>query len=253
MLPVAITAPNGTRFSSVVAGAVHTCGLTADGAAYCWGSNGSGQLGDGTVTNRPVPTAVAGGLSFTVLAAGGGHTCGITTGGAAYCWGNNETGQLGNGVTDQDPSRTPIAVSTTGLPAFTSLTAGDSHTCALAAGTGAYCWGYNYSGAVGNGAAHEIETTPVAVRSPDGALVAVATSNYHTCGLTATGKAFCWGSNNFAQLGDGTKADRSVPTAVATGLTFTALAPGDDHTCGVATTGTAYCWGVNDHGMMSAC
>lgn len=250
MLPVAIAAPNGTRFSSLVAGATHTCGLTAGGAAYCWGSNGGGQLGDGTVTGRKVPTAVAGGLSFTVLAAGNGHTCGITTGGAAYCWGYNENGQLGVGVANEDPNPRPVAVSTTGLPAFTSLTAGDSHTCALAAGTGAYCWGDNRNGAVGNGTAHEIETTPVAVRSPDGAFVAVATTGHHTCGLTAAGKAFCWGSNNGAQLGDGTRADRSVPTAVATGLTFTALAPGLDHTCGIAATGATYCWGVNDHGQL---
>src|SRR5207247_2203514 len=88
----------GRTFAAVSAGDYHTCGVTTSGAVYCWGLNGSGQLGDATTANRLVPTAVAGGLTFAAVSAGDFHTCGATTSGAAYCWGDNGVGQLGVGT-----------------------------------------------------------------------------------------------------------------------------------------------------------
>ena len=99
------SSPPAARFS---AGSAHTCGLTTGGAAYCWGSNGYGQLGDGTSGNRTSPVAVAGGLTFQALSAGQSHTCGLTAGGAAYCWGANSLGQLGDGTSSNRTS--PVAV-----------------------------------------------------------------------------------------------------------------------------------------------
>ncbi len=80
----------------VQGGAGHTCALTAEGKAYCWGWNGSGELGDGTTTDRLAPTAVADGRTFTTLAVGGAYTCGMK-GDAVWCWGSNANGQLGKG------------------------------------------------------------------------------------------------------------------------------------------------------------
>lgn len=74
-------------FESLTVRSSHTCGLTPEGKAYCWGWNGYGQLGDGSITNRSTPVAVTGDLTFSALEAGGAHTCGITTDGATYCWG----------------------------------------------------------------------------------------------------------------------------------------------------------------------
>jgi alpha-tubulin suppressor-like RCC1 family protein len=79
-----VTVVGGLTFATVSAGFLHTCGVTTEGAAYCWGLNGGGH-----------PVAVVGGLTFGMLSTGGGHTCGITTEGAAYCWGDNRQGQLG--------------------------------------------------------------------------------------------------------------------------------------------------------------
>ena len=72
--------------------------MTAAGAAYCWGDNALGQLGDGTNTQRNIPTPVSGDLTFAYLKAGDLSTCGVTTTGVGYCWGDNEYGQLGNGT-----------------------------------------------------------------------------------------------------------------------------------------------------------
>ncbi len=94
---------------SLTAGGEHTCGLTASGAAYCWGSNSNGQLGNGTIGGtNPVAAPVSGGLTFVSLSAGGASTCGVTPGGAIYCWGANASGQLGDGT--QTDSSAPVRV-----------------------------------------------------------------------------------------------------------------------------------------------
>ena len=96
------------RFASVSAGVSFTCGVTIAGDAYCWGENSSGQLGDGTRTNRHTPGPVAGGLSFASVSAAFLHTCGLTAAGDAYCWGFNGDGQLGDGSTTD--RLTPVRV-----------------------------------------------------------------------------------------------------------------------------------------------
>ena len=95
-------------FTALTAGGQFTCGLSSAGAAYCWGYNFYGQLGDGTTTNRLTPAAVQGGLVFTALTAGDTYACGLTSAGVAYCWGNNQYGDLGDGTSTQRV--TPVAV-----------------------------------------------------------------------------------------------------------------------------------------------
>ena len=102
----------GLSFSALATGENHTCGLTSSGAAYCWGANSSGQLGNGSITNTSTPIAVSGGLSFGALAAGGSVTCGLTSAAAVYCWGLNNFGQLGDGTTTNSSVPVPVA----GLP-----------------------------------------------------------------------------------------------------------------------------------------
>jgi len=149
----------GLTFAAVSAGGNHSCGVIPVGAAYCWGDNSLGQLGDGTDSSRLTPVRVSGGLSFTALIAGGGHTCGLTAAGAAYCWGYNIDGQLGDGTTTPIRS-SPVPVS--GGLTFAIVSAGGGHTCGITAGGTTYCWGNNSSGQLGNGSS-SADSIPVRV------------------------------------------------------------------------------------------
>jgi alpha-tubulin suppressor-like RCC1 family protein len=148
----------GLTFVALVAGVYHTCGLTSDGAAYCWGVNGNGQLGIGEGPSRSVPTPVGGGLRFTSLAAGQFHTCGVAGTGVAYCWGSNRNGQLGDGTTTDRPQ--PALVS--GGLAIVALSAGGEHSCGVTSAGAAYCWGLNSSSQLGDGTTtSRLTPTPV--------------------------------------------------------------------------------------------
>ena len=240
-VPVAVS--GGTTFTNLVAGDNHTCGLAAGGKAYCWGSNWYGQLGDGTAIDRMIPMAVSGGITFTSLVAGYNHTCGLAWGGKAYCWGANFFGQLGDGTSGTNRSA-PVA--SAGWPSFTSLAAGQSHTCGLLPTGTAYCWGSDQQGALGDGNAADRRPYPATVSGGE-FYKTITAGQYHSCGLSLGGTAFCWGYNASGQLGDGTTTDHATPAAVNGGPTLTSLTAGGYHTCALAWDQTAFCWGLNDN------
>jgi alpha-tubulin suppressor-like RCC1 family protein len=161
----------GLRFRQVVPGgthsgafASHSCGVTTDDRAYCWGSNDRGQLGDGTTTTRLKPVVVAGGIRFVGVSPGDDHTCGVTTGSAAYCWGYNYSGQLGDGSPLGDGEHlSPVAV--TGGHRFRAVSTGQGHSCGVTTDDRAHCWGADNAGQLGDGTTIS-SSTPVAVASP---------------------------------------------------------------------------------------
>ncbi len=109
--------PGGLTFMAFTTGGSMGCGVAAGGAAWCWGDNRVGQLGDGTLRTccfTRTPVAVTGGLSFSALSAGYEHACGLTSGGVAYCWGNGYSGALGDPTTP--PGYTPFPVKVAGQP-----------------------------------------------------------------------------------------------------------------------------------------
>ena len=176
-------------FVEVSAGASHTCGVTSDNAAYCWGSSMDGQLGDGTTfTGARTPRLVSGDLSFARVSAGADHTCGVTTVNVAYCWGLNRDGRLGDGTTESRATPTPV----TGGLGFASLSAGGSHTCGVTTDNAAYCWGENFGGQLGDGT-RTTSLMPVLVVG-DVPIRQVTAGFVHTCAITATA-AGCAGSS----------------------------------------------------------
>ncbi len=133
----------------IAAGYDHSCGIAASGPTLCWGLNEYGQLGDGTTTNRSIPTVVGGAHTFAAITAGLRHSCALDTQGAAWCWGDNTYGELGDGTTTGSSS--PVAV--VGGLVFSYLKAGELHTCGVTAAGAAYCWGDNEYSQLGDGTA----------------------------------------------------------------------------------------------------
>src|SRR5207248_840583 len=161
----------------ITAGGSHSCALTSAGGVACWGRNVSGELGDGTTTNRLTPAAVVG-LSggVSAIAAGNAHTCALTSRAGVSCWGDNAEGQLGDATTTNRSQ--PVAV--TGLPSgIAAIVAGDVHTCALTSDGNVMCWGNNFAGQLGDGSVSR-RSTPVAV-SGLSAVIGLAAGSYHTC------------------------------------------------------------------------
>ncbi|MDH5292030.1 MAG: hypothetical protein OEY41_18705, partial [Acidimicrobiia bacterium] len=184
----------------------HACGLTTSGDVYCWGYNFDGAVGDGTTTNRSVPTLVLGGRTYQAVASAHYHSCALDAAGAAWCWGDNNVGQIGDGGAPTD-RLAPVQVQ--GGHTFTALKAGGAHTCGLTAGGQVYCWGVNSTGQLGNGGTTSSQA-PVLVSGAG--FTTISTGETHTCALA--GGARCWGDNAAGQLGDGFTANQPAPVPV---------------------------------------
>jgi alpha-tubulin suppressor-like RCC1 family protein len=238
--PVAVTGlPEDVR--TVSAGHSYACALTEGGAVWCWGSNKSGQLGDGTTTDSHVPVQV-GGLDSDVVAisAGDYHICALTSAGAVKCWGQGRAGALGDGQSHS--SSTPVNVA--GLSSgVTAISAGGFHTCAILTDASAKCWGLNEYGELGNGTTG-LEPRPVDVTGI-GSVAQISAGAVHTCAVTTAGAAMCWGFNHWGQLGNASIEDSSSPVQVS-GLTsgVRSIDAGAYHTCAVSDEGSS-CWGQN--------
>jgi alpha-tubulin suppressor-like RCC1 family protein len=232
----------------LAAGTNHTCAVMSAGGIKCWGSNGYGQLGDGTTIGRNEPVDVQGLPMVAALAVGPGwwHTCSLHVGGGVWCWGRNPDGQLGNGVTTD--SLVPVAVSMADVASV--LTTGARHNCVTVAAGAVKCWGFNLFGQLGD-SSQTNRSTPVSVTGLASAAVTVEAGTNHTCAVLDTGAFQCWGDNREGQLGDGTLVPKLVPVSV-TGMSsgVSAASGGHEHSCGLMETAHVLCWGANDFGQL---
>jgi alpha-tubulin suppressor-like RCC1 family protein len=270
-VPFPVNAPKGEKvliFSLISTSFSHTCGLTLSGKAYCWGENYYGELGNNDFdfyhkqVGLPIPVSppeLGSALTFSSISSGSGFTCGLTQTGKAYCWGTSKEGALGNTITSSSSSPISVISAVGKNPlTFSNITTGDSHTCALTSNGKAYCWGLNKDGELGNSTTKN-SNIPIEVTTPKDEtpviLASISTFYQHTCGLTTSGKAYCWGANEYGQLGNDSTTNSLVPIAVVSSvngetLTFSSIDAGLYHTCGITTMKKAYCWGLNDSGEL---
>ncbi len=257
--PVSIS---GGPAAVTAAGGFHTCAIVSGGAVVCWGLNSSGQLGDGTTTNRTSPVAVSGISGASAIAAGYDYTCALISG-SVSCWGDDTYGQLGNGTSGTDVfSASPVTVS--GLSGVTAITAGFDHTCALLTGGSIECWGGNAYGQVGNNASGSglVQTTPAAIDTSlisSASFKAVAAGSQHTCAITNANSVYCWGDGALGEMGNGTTLTvNKRPANPVSGLTdASAISAGGyadtGHTCALTGSGSSHgvvCWGSDVYGQL---
>ncbi len=200
--------------TGVSAGASHACALLEDGTVKCWGLGASGQLGTGEYESSTTPVQVMASDSspldeVAAISAGNGSACALLESGAIMCWGYNEFGQLGAGLAAEN-SAYPVTVA--GLTSVRAIDAGEFHACALL-DTGVWCWGNNSAGQLGN-AASENSNVPVHVSGSGPSVTAFATNFNHTCAILDSRQVWCWGLNDYGQLGDGTTIDRDIPVQI---------------------------------------
>ena len=207
------------QFSS---GYYHACVIASDNKLYCWGRNHRGQLGNNSMvdSSRPVAvnmTGVLAGKTIKQMSVGTYNTCVIASDDKVYCWGSNAYGQVGNNsLTD---SNVPVAVNTTGVLAgktIKQISVGHHRACAIASDDKMYCWGNNMGGALGNGSTADSHI-PVSVNM-SGILAGkvirrISIGAFHTCVYATDNKIYCWGSNNYGQLGNNSTANSGVPVA----------------------------------------
>ena len=213
--PAKVQVPAGITFANLAAGGSHSLALDQDGAAWGWGANERGEVGDGTHTRRVVPVRVAtpAGVSFTSITAGEQHSVALDQHGKAWAWGRNDHGQLGDGSLDH--RRVPGEVSMPALVTFSRVSPGGFHTLALDLDGRAWAWGGNDNGQLGD-ASLDGRRTPVQVDAPEAiAFVDVTAGYHHSMALDDLGNAWAWGRNLSGQLGIGSLDDgRRSPTAV---------------------------------------
>lgn len=279
-------------FVSLVAsqGNPRTCGITSDGAAYCWGYNDDGEIGDGSTVDRLIPTLIGNGLRFTSIASSY-FSCGIGVDRQGYCWGTSLGGQLGTGVPGDNVSNFALPQPIASHETFQAIVTGEQHSCALSVAGVAYCWGWGLMVGRGDSAAQTNSgygfPTPAPVAGTN-TFRAIAAGLQHTCALALDGTPFCWGKQNqfasnalwsptelspspkFAQIAAGgfstcalTSDDRAfcwnignVPAAVPTAIRFVGITVGVTnqlpYACGITKHGAAYCWGANSTGVFGS-
>lgn len=246
---------HNAQWAQVTTSGQSTCALNREGQAFCWGSNASGQLGNGTTTNSASPVAVLGNHVFTQISGGDGTFCGLE-GTSVWCWGENGYAQTGSGTTGSGLS-TPVQV--IGGDEFVALSLGGWRGCGLLSNQSVKCWGENdlYGGGTGSNTPDpNVAPTSISFVSP---LIQVGSGDNHSCARDAADNLFCWGVNDYGQVGNGTNEPgnngvttaNKTPRMVVGGRQYAGFALGLNQTCAIESgTNKVFCWGSNEFGQL---
>jgi alpha-tubulin suppressor-like RCC1 family protein len=270
--PVQVLGPGGVGFlagiTAIAAGTNFSIALRSDGTVWCWGANGSGQLGNGGGASQNVPVQVLGvggvGLLANIISIGGGasHAVAAMNDNTVYCWGLNGNGQLGDNTIISKPW--PVQVLGVGgignLAGIWQVSAGTKHTAVIHLDSTVYCWGQNNTGQLGDGTGGFLDSwTPIHTVDGLGGFLSNVRSIASGIGHTASGKtdgtAWCWGLNGDGQLGDNNApANSDIPVQVVDGVGVvtgvSAVAARGNHTVSLKSIGTVWTWGFNNAGQL---
>lgn len=230
-------------------------GATAGSALYCWGLNSSGQLGLPVDMPATQPQASLPAASMTTVvqaSASWTHACARLANGQLFCWGANNAGQIGVSTLTRGSGATSVPVRVASLSNVSDVSAGVSHTCAVADDQ-LYCWGTSATGGLGIGANTAFD--PALVSLGAGLTpTRVFAGNNRTCAIAnPDGQLYCWGNNVQGELGIGTFESVTTPGRVGTLTGVTSVALGTRHTCArVGASGQLYCWGSDDYGQTAS-
>ena len=196
---------------TVTGGGFFSLALMPNHTLKAWGANESGQLGDGSYTDRPAPVDVSSALSNVVqVSAGWRHAVALTSAGTVWTWGDNAYGEIGNGMTSTTGISVPFQV-----PGFSNVLAvsgGDRFTAMLKADGTVWTWGWNSFGQLGDGTFTD-RSTPVQVVGLSN-VIAIAARDYHTLAIKSDGSVWAWGSGGNGELGNNKTANSNIPVQV---------------------------------------
>ncbi len=217
--PHAVYSPGLVSFSSAVVdvgvGVYHTCALDDQSQLWCFGWNNFGQLGVGNNNYESSPAHVSSlGNVVEKFSVGAFHSCALKLDKSFLCWGRNDLGQVGDGSASN--KYVPTEVTLLPAPEVVQFATGWGHTCILDVDNNVFCWGDNGNGQLGvggtsGGTSHR--STPTQVTFPAGSSPTdIVAGWYHTCAPTASGELYCWGRNDYGQLGTNTNTNEETPT-----------------------------------------
>lgn len=237
-------AGNGTDWVAVGAGGSFTCALSGSQQISCWGTNGTGQLGDGTTSGKSSPTPLSGGISdWASFDVGTNHSCAIRQDGSVWCWGTNARGQIGDGTNNNATS--PVMAD---AGPWLSVSAGSEFTCAVKGDHTLWCWGLDTSRQLGDGKTTN-SSVPVQEKTLATDWASVSAGSAFACAVKLDGSRWCWGTNSLGQGGDTTTTSITQPTMVDAETTWGSIAAGDFASCALRADGTLWCWGDGSNGQ----
>ncbi len=242
--PVQVTSATDNDWAKLDMGGSNACATKTSGALWCWGSNSYGQLGQGNLAMKGIPTLVAGATCNSV-SVGNDLICAVRSDKSIICAGGNNFGQIGNGTPGL--KRTPsLAYSTT----FSNIHAGYNSTCAVLSGGGGYvyCTGQN-EGALGNADSYNQKHFILSSESQSWSQVA---SGYRfSCFANTGSKLYCTGDNDYGQLGINSTVPQDTPILVNGDTSYAQFDLGSHHACGIRNNlDTLWCWGYNYYGQL---
>lgn len=188
-------------------------------------------------------------IKYRSITAGTMHACDIASGGIVWCWGlNGVEGRVGDpNMGNSVYTALPYKVSET--IRFKQLSSFGRHTCGIAIDDRAYCWGYNGWGGLGSGT--EVPSSPTPLLVAGGIKFRqISAGSDHSCGVSLANTAYCWGHDDWRQLGDGKSGYTTSPVAVQLAEAVRMIEAGPAFSCAVTIAGKAYCWGANSIGQV---